>query len=495
MRFLLSFTTVLFLAGASFAAGIGDLEKRVVEHTCPNGIKLLILERHFSPTVSIRMMFRTGSVEEVSGKTGLAHMFEHMMFKGTKTLGTKNYEKEAPLLRQIDDLHRAIDAERALGDKANQAKIAELTERLREVEAKEAELVSENELWNLYEREGATGLNAGTARDFTQYVVDLPSNKIELWAILDSDRLKNPVFRQFYQEREVVKEERRMRVETRSEGKLYENFLATAYLAHPYHHPTIGWEGDLTHLSVSDMEDFYKRFYTPDALTIAIVGDVKAPEIIAMVDKYFGTWKVSAPPRPAKTTEPKQIGTRRISIEFPAEPHVLMGFHIPTYPHRDHFVAYALSELLGSGTTSRLYKSLVQKKKIATAVEASSDYPGERYSTLLLVSAAPRFPHTAQESEKAILAEIERLKREPIQEWELEKVRNALDVGLLNTLQTNSGMANTLSFNQAIFGDWKYLLEFQRKLKEIKPDDLKRAAQTYLVPQNMTVGTLVAVKK
>jgi len=245
-----------------------SLEKRVVEHTLSNGITLLILERHFSPTVSVRMMFRTGSVDEVGGKTGLAHMFEHMMFKGTKTLGTKNYAAEAPLLRQVDTLHQAIDHEKEKGSAADQKRIGELIDQVRAVEEKANALVAVNELWSLYEREGASTLNANTAPDFTQYMVDLPSNKIALWAILDSDRVKNPVFRQFYQEREVVKEERRMRVDTNPEGKLYEGFLAAAYTSHPYRNPTIGWESDLDHLYVTDLVDFYKKHYTPEALTI-----------------------------------------------------------------------------------------------------------------------------------------------------------------------------------------------------------------------------------
>ena len=282
------------------------LESRIVEHTLPNGIKLLILQRHFSPTVSIRMMFRTGSVDELSGKTGLAHMFEHMMFKGTRTLGTKDYTAEAPLLRQIDDLHQQIDQEKDKGPHADQTHVSELIDRVRGIEEKANALVTENELWNLYEREGASTLNASTSRDFTQYMVDLPSNKLQLWAILDSDRVKNPIFRQFYQEREVVKEERRMRVDNSPEGKLYEELVGAAYHAHPYRNPTIGWDSDLDHLYVSDLIDFYKRYYTPSALTIAIVGDVNPKETIAMVDRYFGDWSVPQFPRTVATEEPVQ---------------------------------------------------------------------------------------------------------------------------------------------------------------------------------------------
>ncbi len=477
------------------AADALSLEKRVVEHTCANGIKLLILERHFSPTVSIRMMFRTGSVDEVSGKTGLAHMFEHMMFKGTRTLGTKNYALEAPLLRRIDELHRMLDLEQSRGDKTDQARVSALLEQLRAVEEKAASFVAENELWNLYEREGGSGVNASTGHDFTRYTVDLPSNKLRLWAVLDSDRIRHPVFRQFYSEREVVKEERRMRVDTNSEGKLYEVFLAAAYQAHPYRHPTIGWESDLDHLTMKDLQDFYEKHYTPERLTIAVVGDVKATEVIKLVDQYFGSWTMKPRELQAVSEEPPQTGPRQVSIKFEAQPFVMAGFHVPTFPNPDHPVAFALTQILGSGTTSRLYKTLVEKKKIATAVECFGDYPGERFGSLLIVTATPRHPNTAAIALKTIEGELDRLKKEPVAAWEIEKMRAAVEVGILNTLQTNGGMADTLVYNQSIFGDWRWLMKFQKRIKEMTAQEIQNVARKIFVRENETVAILEPLKK
>ncbi len=472
-----------------------SLEKRVTQHTLSNGITLLILERHFSPTVSIRMMFRTGSVDEMSGKTGLAHMFEHMMFKGTKTLGTKNFAAEAPLLHQVDELHQAIDREKEKGAQADQKRIGELIEQVRGVEEKANALVANNELWNIYEREGASTLNANTAPDFTQYMVDLPSNKIKLWAILDSDRIKNPVFRQFYQEREVVKEERRMRIDTNPEGKLYEDFVATAYQSHPYRNPTIGWEPDLNHLYVTDLVNFYKKYYTPDALTIAIVGDVNPKETIALVVKYFGNWTAPAPERTTPTNEPSQTGLRRTSVKFDAQPRVVLGYHIPGYPDPDQGVSFAMSHLLGAGTTSRLYKALVEKKKVAATIETGQDYPGERYPSLFIISATARFPHSNDDIIKAIEQELDRLKKERIEDWELEKIRSAVEVGILDTLQTNDGMAGTLVYNQTVFRDWRYLLRFQKQIHEMTAQDLQNFAKKYFVKDNETIAVLESTKK
>lgn len=489
------FLAGLFAPAVLLASELPSLEKRVVERTLSNGIKLLILERHFSPTVSIRMMFRTGSADEVSGKTGLAHMFEHMLFKGTRTLGTTNYAAEAPLLKQVDALRQQLLREKDKGGRADQGRIAQLLERLRAVEEKANAWVVENELWNLYEREGASALNANTSRDYTQYIVDLPSNKLTLWALLDSDRIRNPVFRQFYQEREVVKEERRMRVDTHPEGKLFEDFLAVAYLAHPYRYPTIGWESDLDHLSASDLQHFYERNYTPDQLTIAIVGDVKASAAAALVEKYFGGWRAPSLTRTPPTEEAPQTGVRRLTVTFDAQPRVLMGFHIPGFPHADHATSYALSSLLGSGTTSRLYKALVEKKKVATALETGHDYPGERYAPLLIISAAPRHPRRTEDVLKAIEEELERLKKEPVAEWELEKIRAGVDVGLLNTLQTNAGMAGTLVYNQTVFGDWRYLLRFQKRIHELTSQELQNFARKIFVDDNKTIAVLEPIKK
>lgn len=484
-----------FTLDGVFALASAPLEQRVVEHALSNGIRLLILERRFSPTVSIRMMFRTGSVDEVGGKTGLAHLFEHMMFKGTETLGTRDYAKEAPLLKEIDALHRQLDQEKSKGDQADQRRISNLIEKLRDVEAQEAALVSENELWNLYEREGASALNAATSHDYTQYILDLPSNKLELWALLDSDRLRHPVFRQFYQEREVVKEERRMRVDTHPEGKLFEEFLAAAYTAHPYRHPTIGWESDLNFLTVADLEDFYRRHYTPEHLTIAVVGDVKTAQVIALAERYFGAWRAPAAPLRHIPEEPPQAGAREIKVRYEAQPHLLMGFHIPGGSDPGHITCYAIAQLLANGTTSRLYKTLVEEKKLASSVGASEDYPGERYGSLLLISAVPRFPHTSQEVIQAVEKEIDRLKQRPVEDWELEKIRAAVDVTLLNVLQTNGGMASTLAYNQTIFGDWRYLLRFQKRIAELTPQDIQNAARKYLTRDNRTVALLEPLEK
>jgi predicted Zn-dependent peptidase len=493
----LVFLSILYLFVPRTAAWADTipLENRVVQHTLSNGIQLLLLERHFSPTVSIRMMFRVGSVDEVTGKTGLAHMFEHMMFKGTRTLGTKNYKVEAPLLARIDQLHMALDTEKRKGATASQKRIGELIDEIRKQEAQARAYVVDNELWNLYEREGASTLNAATSRDYTQYIVDLPSNKLELWAILDSDRLKNPVFRQFYQERDVVKEERRMRVDTNPEGKLFEAFVSTAYQTHPYRNPTIGWEADLDHLNVSDLTAFYKQHYTPNKLTIAIVGDFNTQEVIRMVERYFGSWRPAMAAARMIPSEAPQTLERQVLIRFDAQPQAVIGFHMPPASDKDFIVSYAVSHLLGAGSNSRLYKALIEKKKIATSIQTGQDYPGERYSSLFIIAGQSRHPHKNADILKAVDQELERLKEKPVEDWELEKVRAAVEVGILNTLQTNSGMASTLAYNHTVFGDWRYLMTFQKQIRALNAEAIQNFAKKYFVKENRTIGLLEPIKK
>ncbi len=482
---------LFFLTTLSFGESPWQtLGSRVVQKKLSNGITVLVLERHYAPTISIRMLFPTGSVDETSGKTGLAHMFEHMLFKGTKKLGTRQYEEEAPLLKEIDRLYQELDVEKSKRHLANQQKIATLLETVRPLEKKAAGYVKENELWQIYEREGGSNLNASTSRDYTQYRVDLPSNKLELWAMLDSDRVKNPVFRQFYAEREVVKEERRMRVDNDPDGKLFEQFLATAYLAHPYRNPTIGWEADIDRLHVADLEDFYKRYYTPDRLTIAVVGDVQAADVFGLAERYFGSWR-TAPSQPARITdEPSQTGERLLVLKDESQPKLVVGYPLTAYPDRNHFVSEALTNLLTEGLSSRLYKALVEKKQLAVSIDSFKDYPGNRFAPLLIISAVPRFPVTNDKLLAALQEEIDRIKEKPIERWEMEKVRASIEMQMLGLLQSNGGMADTLAYSQAIFGDWKYLLEYAKTMPTVTAEDIQKLAKSALTVDKRLVGML-----
>ncbi len=486
IRYLL----ILFILTFHGIASAQNLEDRVVEHTYPNGLKLLMIERHNSPTVAPYILFKAGSVDESNNARGIAHMLEHMLFKGTKTIGTTNYEKEKVVLAEIDKIGDALDKERAKGNKANHKKIAELEAALKTQQDAAKQWVVSGEYTEIYTQHGSTGFNAGTSVDYTIYTVELPSNKLELWAMLESDRLKNAVLRQFYVEREAVKEERRMVVDSRPGGKLYEQFMASAFTAHPYGIPIIGFPSDIAMLNRNKAEEFFKIHYAPNNSVMVIVGDINTEKTIKLIDKYFGDIPSQPLPQEVTTKEPKQEGERRIEVEFDAEPQLMIGFHKPTIPHFDDYVLDMISAILSDGRTSRFYKNIVEES-IAVSVDSINGYPGARYDNLFVISATPQSPNTTIDVENAIYEQLEKLKTEPVAEKEFKRILKQIDAGFIRGLSSNSGMAYQLAFYEGIANNWRYILEWRKKMYEITPDDIMRVAKKYFKKSNRTVATLI----
>ena len=484
------FFLILFLVFLHGLASAQNLADRVVEHQFANGLKLLMIERHTSPTVAPYILFKAGSVDESDDSRGIAHMLEHMLFKGTKTIGTTDYEKEKVVLAEIDKIGDMLDMERAKGSKADAAKITELEETLKTKQEAAKEWVVSGEYTEIYTQHGSTGFNAGTSVDYTIYTVELPSNKLELWAMLESDRLKNAVLRQFYVEREAVKEERRMRVDSQPGGKLYEQFMAALFTAHPYGMPIIGWSSDIAMLNRKKAEEFFRIHYAPNNSVMVIVGDINPEKTIKLINKYFGD--IPSQPLPAEVTvrEPVQEGERRIEVEYDAEPQMMIGFHKPTIPHFDDYVLDMISAILSDGRTSRFYKNIVETG-VAVSVDSLNGYPGARYDNLFVVSATPRSPNTTTDVEDAIYSQLEKLKTEPVEEKEFKRILKQIDAGFIRALSSNAGMANQLAFYEGIAGDWRYILDWRKKMYEITTDDIMRVAQTYFTKSNRTVATLV----
>ena len=486
IRYLL----ILFLIALTGIVSAQDLGDRVVEHVFPNGLKLLMIKRDTSPTVAPYILFKAGSVDESDDTRGIAHMLEHMLFKGTKTIGTKDYEKEKVVLAEIDRIGDALDTERAKGSRADADKITELEAALKEQQELAKEWIVTGEYTEIYTQHGSTGFNAGTSVDYTIYTVELPSNKLELWAMLESDRLKNAVLREFYVEREAVKEERRMRVDTRPGGKLYEQFIAAAFTAHPYGMPIIGWPSDIAMLNRRKAEEFFKVHYAPNNSVMAIVGNIDIDKTIALIDKYFGDMQSQPLPSEVTTEELPQEGERRIEVEYDAEPQLMIGYHKPTLPHFDDYVLDMISAILSDGRTSRFYKNIVEEG-IAVSANSLNGYPGARYDNLFFLSATPRSPHTTVDVEEAIYAELEKLKTEPVAEKEFKRILKQVDASFIRNLSSNAGMAQQLAFYEGIAGDWRYILDWRENMYKITPEDIMRVAKTYFTKSNRTVGTLV----
>jgi predicted Zn-dependent peptidase len=322
-------------------------------------------------------------------------------------------------------------------------------------------------------------------------MISLPSNRLPLWAAIEADRMANPVLREFYKERGVVMEERRLRNDDSPNGLLFETFTSAAFRAHPYGIPTIGWESDILSLTPAATEAFFKTYYGPGRATIGIVGDINPKEVIALIESTFGKIPAAPPPPQIVTTEPPQRGERRIEIEFDAEPSLAIGFHKPGLGHPDDYVFDVIDEILTEGLTSRLYVKLVRDGRLAASVSSDANYPGVRAPNLFVLNATPAAPHTTAEVEAAILAELERLKTEPVTSKELERVLNNLDADMVRALRSNSGLASQLALYQTVAGDWHYILKARDKVAAVTPADIQRVATQYFTKSNRTIATLV----
>lgn len=462
-----------------------SLEERVVEHRLDNGLLLLIVERHEAPVVSAYITMGVGSVHETSETRGVAHLLEHMRFKGTKAIGTTDFAAEEPLLEKIWSLGKQLDALR-LDSQADPEQIAALEKQLNELQQEHKKYVVKDAFAQIYSENGGVGFNAFTSKDLTTYLISLPANKLELWALVESDRMQNSVLREFYTERDVVREERRRSYDTDPGGLLYETLIANAFTVHPYRNPIIGWHSDIANLTLAETRDFMHSYYAPVNTVIALVGDVQAEQAIELVERYFGDIPPGSPVPPVAAAEPPQTGEKRITLNFNAEPHLAIAFHKPTLPHKDDYAFDLLDQVLGQGRTSRLYQALVEEQQLATSVSVYGA-PGSRYANLFVIDAVPRHPHTSAEVERAIYRELDKLKQAPVTASELGKARNRLVTDQLRYLKGNSGLARLLTSYQSLTGDWRYLTAYAEEIEKLTADDLQEAAQTYFTPQNRTV--------
>jgi predicted Zn-dependent peptidase len=479
------------LAAPAGAMSVEQFEKNLTVHKLDNGLTLLIYERPVAPVVSFFTLVNVGSAQEVPGITGLAHMFEHMAFKGTTKIGTSNHKTEIKALEAVDAAYAAWDAERRKPGGADPEKLAELKQALEEIQDEASELVVKNEFADIIERAGGPDLNAMTGADITGYMYSLPANKIELWAYLESERFLDPVFREFYKERDVIMEERRMRTDSRPIGRLIEQLLVTAYTAHPYGHPGIGYMSDLESFTREDGHAFYAVHYVPANMTVAVVGDVKADEVLPMLEKYFSRLPKRPPPPPVRTVEPEQIAEKTIRIHDPSQPIYLEAYHRPAATHEDDAVYDAISDILSDGRTSRLHRRLVRDEKIAAFAAAVNGMPGDKYPTLMMFIGVTTPGHTNEEIQAAIAEEIERLKTEPVPEEELRKVKTNAKANLIRGLANNMGIAMQLAMFQAQYGDWRELFEGVEAIEKVSAGDIMRVANATFKPNNRTVAMIV----
>lgn len=448
----------------------------------------LLLPRPGAPVFSAYIRVKAGGVDEAPGQTGIAHLLEHMAFKGTPEIGTRDYAKEKLLLDGIEKLQSQIQ-------KTSGAKREELEKAMAAMTEEAGQLVVKEEFSKIYQRNGATGLNATTSQDVTSYFVTLPSNKLRLWAYLESSRLKNPVFREFYSERDVVQEERRTRVDDSPFGALYEAFTHLAFAKSPYRQPTIGYPEDLTRLSATDLASFYKKYYSPSNMVGALVGNFDLKEAESIIREYFGSLPAAPSPPGVEVTEPEPKEEKRIKVPFDASPSLMFGYLKPNMPHEDDYVFDLLEQVLCEGATSRLYRELVVKQKLVQTLACATSTPGSRMENLFLVYGSIHQGHRAEEVLQAFDAEMEKIKKRGIGEKELAKAKKSLLSQWYFDLQSNSDIAETLSYFEAVAGDWRYILGHQKKIQKITSKDIQRVVARYLTPRRRRSAMLLPSPK
>ncbi len=463
--------------------------ERVSEFRLDNGIKFIVLERDKAPVVSFVTYADVGGVDEPNGKTGVAHFLEHLAFKGTTRIGTRDYKAEKPLLDKLDELSEQIQAAKKVGKEAD---VATLQAEFAKVEAQAASLVNQNELGQIVEQAGGVGLNAATSADATVYFYSFPSNKLELWMSLESERFLDPVFREFYKEQDVILEERRLRTDNSPIGKMIEAFLDTAFKEHPYRRPVIGYDEDIRNLTREDVLQFFETHYVPENLTMAVVGDVEPAIVKDLAKVYFGRY-IARPAAPGVTVvEPPQQETREVKLQLPSQPWYLEGYHRPAIDHPDNVVYGIIGRLLSDGRTSRLYKSLVVEKQVALSAQGFSGFPGDKYANLMLLYALTAPGHTVDEVATALRSEIDRLKTEPVSAQELDRVKTQARADLLRSLNSNMGMARNLVEYEVKTGDWRNLFKELEQIAAVTPADIQRVAQATFQTENRTIGRLLS---
>lgn len=483
-------TTVMMLVALAAlevrAAGLAD---QVKELKLSNGMIWLVVERHDAPVFTGMVRVRVGGADEAPGATGLAHLFEHMAFKGTPRLGAKDWVAEQPLLEQVQRVGDALAGLERQG-KGDGPEARALAAELAELQKRHGALFDENALIRLFQVNGGVGLNATTDKDLTSYFVSLPKNRLELWLTVEAQRFAAPVLRDFYSERAVVQEERLRGIETNPMGAMYEELMHLAFVSSPYRWPTVGYTGDLKAMSLSDARAFFDRHYVASNAVGCVVGDVSAAELEPLLQKTFGQLPLAPRPPGPIFTEPTARAQRRSQLTFDAAPRLLLAFRKPAPPSRDDLVFDVLQLLLGEGNTSRLTQRLVFQDRLAQSVGVSTG-PGNRLDGLFIISVTPLTGVSFEQVEAATWDELRKLGAEPVRDEELQKVRNRVSTDLARTLESNGGVAGSLSRAQALYGTWRYPLERPAVIDSITAAEVQAMAKKAFTKENSVVVTLV----
>ena len=482
-----------------FPLFLGAQQVPVKEHFLSNGMKVLLLERNDAPSISGGWLARVGSVNERPGITGIAHFFEHMMFKGTPQIGTKDYKVDLKIINEQERVRDAMRAEeRKMREMWRKGEITdlqdadqktnkwkELNEELKVLIEEHRKVIVKNEFDRIYTSNGGSRMNAYTSYDHTAYFIDVPSNKLELFMWMESGRLLEPVLREFYTERDVVFEERRMRTESTPLGKFFESFNSLFWESHPYSWPIIGWPSDISAISRKQIDEFYATYYIPQNLTLVLVGDFKSKAALTMAEKYFGRLKKGEGVVPdVVTLEQPQKAEKRFYAEAETNPNIDIYWHTPAFGHKDTYPLSVLAQVL-STRTGRLHKKLVLGEKMATdtwAWQGARKYAGE-----FNMGAEVTDGHTPEQVEQVIYSLVEEVKSKLVPVKELQKVKNNFAAAEYRRLSSNHPILMQIMRSEGL-GNWREINEAGPKIQAVTAEDLQRVAKKYFTKENRAVA-------
>ena len=476
---------VAFLLAAPSQAAVN---LKVHKEVLPNGLTVLLHPNSQAPTVSCRLFYVTGSVHEVPGKSGLAHILEHELFKGTKKVGIQDSVADARFMAIQDSLQALIRPAKLAGDTAT---VKKLTAEHDSVLNEHRKIFVKDELWSAYQAAGGTGLNAFTSDLMTAYIVTLPKNKIELFMWLESDRMQNAVLREFYSERDVVREERRMRYDDKPTGRFFETLNSMIYEAFPYRVPTIGWPSDIMNLTREMADEHYRKYYKPRNAILVLAGDLDTVSTMQMVKKYFGNIPAGEAFPPLTIRDPEPAGEKRLTVSRPDAPNLFtLVFKTPEVGDRSLY-ALDIAEGVLNGRSGRLYKRLVGKDKLAASVSASNS--PNKYVSEFGVSVNMRPDADPAKVEQAVWEELEKLKTETVSEREFQKVKNHAYAGLVRSLTDMENVATMLAYYE-MFGDYKIFLNWADELDKVSAADVQDVAKSTFVREKSVSGLLLKKK-
>ena len=477
---------VACVAGALMLAAPAQAGVKLPVHkeVLDNGLTVLLHPNKQAPTVSCRLFYVTGSVHEVPGKSGLAHILEHELFKGTKKVGVTDSIADVAFMAREDSLQALIRPAKLAGDTATVKKLTAEHDSLLNEQRK---LFVKDELWNAYQSAGGTGLNAFTTDLMTAYIVTLPKDKIELFMWLESDRMQNAVLREFYSERDVVREERRMRYDDKPTGRFFETMNSLIYEAFPYRVPTIGWPSDIMNLTREMADEHYRKYYKPRNAILVLAGDLDTTSTMEMVKKYFGNIPAGEAFPPITVRDPEQVGEKRFTQVRPDAPNIYSLVFKTAEVGDSSLYALDIAEGVLNGRSGRLYKRLVEEEKLAVSVKAGNS--PNKYVSEFSVMVSLRLDADAAKAEKIVWEELERLKTEPVSEREFQKVKNHAYAGLVRSFTDMENVATMLAWYE-MYGDYHIFLNWADALEKVTPAQVQEVAKATFVRDRSVAGFL-----